>query len=111
MTKMQVKLWIGLAIMALLTPLGLLLPERFKAAGAWGEWSTEGLAKLVGFVPEGLRKLSALWGAPLPDYGLAGRGASPALRILSYLLSGMMGILIVGAVIYLLLRLIIKNGK
>jgi hypothetical protein len=35
MTKFQKKLWIGLAIMALLTPLGIYLPKKFNAGDAW----------------------------------------------------------------------------
>ena len=111
MTKLQKKLWAGLLIMALLTPLGLWLPEKFKAGEAWGEWGTDGLAKLIGYVPKGLQRLSELWKAPLPDYSLGGGQSSSTFQLLSYLISGVVGILFVGAVIYALSRLIIKNGK
>lgn len=63
MTKSQKKLWIGLFILTLLTPLGVILPEKFKAGGAWGEWGPEELEKLVGYVPEGLKRL-AICGRP-----------------------------------------------
>ena len=65
MTKFQKKLWIGVIVLALLTPLGTLLPEKFKAAEAWGEWGTDKLEKLLGYVPEGLRKLANFWKAPI----------------------------------------------
>lgn len=64
MTKSQKKLWIGLIILALLTPLGIILPEKFKAGGAWGEWGPEALEKLIGYVPAGLRNWP-IYGKPL----------------------------------------------
>ena len=97
--------------MALLTPLGLWLPEKFQAGEAWGEWGTDSLAKLIGYVPKGLQRLSELWQAPLPDYGFGGGQSSSAFQLLSYLISGIVGILFAGAVIYALSRLIIRNGK
>ena len=73
MTQSQKRLWIGLIILAFLSPLGIILPEMFKAGDAWGEWSTETLQKVLGYVPEGLRKYSDIWKAPMPDYSFGGR--------------------------------------
>ena len=109
MTKSQKKLWIGLVIMTLLTPIGILLPKKFNAGGAWGEWGADALAKLVGYAPKGLMRLSDLWKAPIPDYNLGGETASLSFRLISYITSGFLGILVVGLVMYLLLRLIVKN--
>ena len=111
MPKLQIKLWVGLLVMALLTPLGLWLPDKFKAGEAWGEWGTDSLARLIGYVPQGLQRMSELWKAPLPDYSVGGEQSSLTLQLLSYWISGIVGILIVGAGIYVLSRLIIKNGK
>lgn len=52
-------LWVSLALLMLLTPLGLL-----AAGTAWGEWSPEEIAN----TPAGLARLSAIWTAPVPDY-------------------------------------------
>ena len=52
------KVWIGIAVLALLSPLGLILPAAFNAGGAWGEWSAEELRKLIGYVPAGFERLS-----------------------------------------------------
>lgn len=111
MTKSQKKLWIGLIILALLTPLGIILPEKFKAGGAWGEWGPEALEKLIGYVPAGLKKLADLWKAPVPDYNFGGEGASMTVQVISYIASGVLGILAVALVIYLISRLILKNEK
>ena len=56
MTKIQKKLWTGLLIMALISPVGILLPEIFNSGDTWGEWGAEALEKIIGFVPEGLKK-------------------------------------------------------
>ena len=111
MRKSQKKLWIGLAIMTLLTPIGILLPKKFNAGDAWGEWGADTLAKLIGYAPKGLMRLSDLWKAPIPDYNLGGETASLSFRLISYITSGFLGILAVGLVTYLLLRLIVKNEK
>ncbi len=111
MTKSQKKLWIGLVVLALLTPIGIILPEKFKAGGAWGEWRPEELEKLLGYVPAGLRRLSELWKAPVSDYSFGNEGASITVKVISYIASGLVGILAVGLVIYWVSRLIIRNGK
>ena len=71
-------LWIRLALLMLLTPLGIL-----AAGSAWGEWSVrdfsspemrEKIAAVSGDVappsrqPQGLERLSAVWSAPFPQY-------------------------------------------
>ncbi|GBE00205.1 fused nickel transport protein NikMN [bacterium BMS3Abin07] len=111
MTKSQKKLWTGLFILAVLTPLGIILPEIFKAGDAWGEWGPDKLEKLLGYMPEGLKRLAALWKAPVPGYNFSGEGASTAVQVISYIASGLIGILAVGVLIYLISRLIVNNEK
>ena len=108
MTKSQKKLWIGLIILALLTPIGVILPEKFKAGGAWGEWGPEELEKLIGYVPQGLKRLSDLWKAPVPDYNFGSDGASMTIQVISYIASGLIGILTVGLLTYVISRLIVR---
>ena len=111
MTKFQKKLWIGLLIMALLTPIGFLLPKTFKAEGAWGEWGIEKLEKVLGYVPDGLRKLADFWRAPVPDYHFGGEGTSVTLQVISYIVSGLLGIGVCVFVAYIVLRFMAKHGK
>ncbi len=111
MTKSQKKLWIGLLILTLLTPLGIILPEKFKAGGAWGEWAPAELGKLIGYVPKGLKRLADLWKAPVPDYNFSREGASLTTQVLSYLVSGLIGVLVVGLAIYVIAKVIVKNEK
>lgn len=71
-------LWVGMALLMIITPLGLL-----AAGSAWGEWSPEDLADakareeiaaasgnhtLPEKAPKGLEKLAKVWTAPIPDY-------------------------------------------
>ena len=78
--KLVTKFWIGIAVLIVLSPLGLLLPEYFKAGSAWGEWGADEMHKLVGYVPKGLEKLSSLWNAPMPDYAFKGWEDKPIVR-------------------------------
>ena len=111
MTKFQKKLWIALLVMALLTPLGILLPEKFKAEEAWGEWGANQLEKLVGYIPEGLKKVADLWKAPIPDYNFGGEEASMTLQVVSYIVSGLLGIASCAFVVFMVSRYIAKHGK
>jgi cobalt/nickel transport protein len=111
MTRFQKKLWIGLLIMVLLTPLGILLPEKFKAEEAWGEWGTDRLEKLVGYIPEGLKKIADLWKAPIPDYNFGGEGASMTVQVISYIVSGLIGITVCTIIFLIVSRFIARHGK
>lgn len=90
----------------LLTPLGLLLPEVFKAGGAWGEWDVDEIKEMIGYIPEGLHKLSNIWHSPIPDYELKGWN-----RYIAYIFSGVIGVAMVVIAVYIFGRLITKKGK
>jgi len=99
--KTITKLWIGLGVLIILSPLGLILPEHFKAGSAWGEWGADEMQKLVGYVPQGLKKLSELWNAPMPDYAFKGWEEN-GLQYLSfaYIVSAIVGIGIITLVVW-----------
>lgn len=87
------RLWWGLILLMLLSPLGLILPELFKSGPAWGEWSLEDIEKMVGFIPEGFREWADLWSAPLPEYNVAAWEKKGLLHSsLGYILSGFLGV-------------------
>lgn len=71
-------IWIGLAVLVLAAPLGLL-----ATGTAWGEWSVEDFKSPAGRAeiaaasgntappagaPRGMERLAGFWKAPLPDY-------------------------------------------
>ena len=91
-------LWVCLATLAVASPLGLLAPGT-----AWGDWGIEELAKLgLQSIPAGLEKLSGLWGAPMADYDLPALGNAN----LGYILSAMLGIILVGMITWLFTLLV-----
>jgi cobalt/nickel transport protein len=111
MTRFQKKLWIGLLIMALLTPIGIYLPEKFRSGDAWGEWGSGKLKEVLGYVPEGLKKLADLWKAPVRDYNFGGENAAFSTQVISYVISGMLGIAVVVIVVYLIAKFLVKHEK
>lgn len=95
-------LWIGLAALIVITPIGLLAPGT-----AWGEWGAEELTSLgLSFIPKGLEQLSGLWSAPMPDYDVAAVGNAN----IGYILSAVVGGLITIAVVWLF-SLLVASGK
>lgn len=108
--KTITKLWIGIAILILCAPLGLLLPEHFKAGDAWGEWGADSVKELVGYIPQGLEKLSSIWSAPLPDYAFKG-WEEKGLGSLSfaYIASAIIGILVTAGAVVLIGKFLGRN--
>jgi cobalt/nickel transport system permease protein len=96
-------LWIILAVLVVLTPIGLLAPGT-----AWGEWGLDQLSGLgIKFTPSGMAKLASLWSAPLPDYDLPSLGNTTA----AYILSAIVGIIIISIIVWLFVRLITTGKK
>ena len=91
--KTITKLWTLVAILVILTPMGLIIPEYFKAGSAWGEWGSDEIKKLVGYVPKGLEKLSDIWAAAIPDYGRSK---------ISYVICAILGIIVIMGLTFLL---------
>jgi cobalt/nickel transport protein len=103
------KLWIGIFILVLLSPLGLVLPALFGAQGAWGEWGLHQIEKFLGYVPEGMRRLAGKWKAPLSEYAVPGQGQGPASGGFGYVLSGIIGIAATAGLVYLLAKLLSRK--
>lgn len=113
--RLTAPLWIRLALLMLLTPLGIL-----AAGTAWGEWSVrdfsnpelrQKIASASSNVappaqqPRGLERLSSIWSAPFPQY------APPFVRrpAFGYVMSAMFGSgLILGA--FLLMAWVFGRG-
>ena len=91
-------LWVGLAVLIVAVPFGLLAPGT-----AWGEWGSDQLASLgLSSVPHGLAQLEGLWSAPLPDYDVPALGNSNV----AYILSAVVGVILVAIVVWLFTRLL-----
>ena len=94
-------LWVGLVVLMVASPLGLLAPGT-----AWGEWGTVQLSKMgLKAIPSGLQNLSTLWGAPLSGYNLKMLGNTN----LGYVFSAATGIAIVALVVWLFSLLLVTR--
>jgi len=112
LVKNHKKLWIGLGVLILLSPLGIILPAHYNAGSSWGEWSPSELGRRVGYIPAGMQKQSNLWKAPLPDYALKGHEAAPVHSLsLSYLFSGVMGVGVIIFITILLGKVVAQRDK
>ncbi len=108
--KTITKLWIGLAILIVVSPIGLILPEHFKAGSAWGEWGAEEIHKLVGYIPKGFEKIGSLWNAPIQDYAFKLWGGKGPFHIgATYILSATLGIAITVSIVLFLGRFLSKK--
>lgn len=106
--KTTTRLWLAIGVLVLLSPLGLILPTLFGAGPAWGEWSLAEIKEQFGFIPEGMGRIAELWHAPFADYApFADKGATA--NGLGYVLSGIIGVILVAAVMYGITKLIAKN--
>jgi hypothetical protein len=85
--RLTSKLWIGIGVLALLTPLGVILPRLFKAGPAWGEWEL----------------FPKFWKAPIPDY--------TSHSWLGYIFSAIIGIIVVAIFIFLLGKLLTNKDE
>lgn len=106
------KLLIALGALAVLSPLGLILPELAHAGSAWGEWSADELKTAAGSVPEGLAKLAELWKAAIPDYAFPGSESHGIAALsLSYVASALIGIALCVGAAFLLGKLLAKKDR
>jgi cobalt/nickel transport protein len=104
------KLWLGLVILALLSPVGIIIPDKVKAGSAWGEWGADEIQKMVGFAPQGMQKLADIWKAPMPDYALKGwEEKGLGMLSLAYVISAAVGIGIIAAISMLFGKIVNKK--
>jgi len=104
MTIFKKRLIIGLIIMIILSPAGIVLPELFNSGDAWGEWGADDVNEMLGFTPEGMERLSSVWTSLIPDYNLFSEETPLYLNLISYIISAVIGSLLV----FLFIRLILK---
>mgnify|MGYP000650293826 CR=1 FL=1 len=92
--------WIGLVVLAMLTPLGSLAEGT-----AWGEWGKEEILNMLGYIPKGMNKSTSI-NAIMSDYSIKNLS-----EIMGYLLSGIIGIILVFSFFILLkyIKLAIQN--
>ena len=100
MDKMIRNLSIGLILLIIFAPLGLL-----AAGTAYGEWAPDELKDRIGFVPHGLEELSDLWHSPMQDYNIPNAPSFKDSKLVSsvgYILSAVIGVIVSGSFLYLI---------
>jgi hypothetical protein len=80
-----------LAILAVLTPIGIVLPHYFKAGDAWGEWSVKTVKEQTGIEPSGMKKNASIYNAPIADYNPGKEDDSIVRQSGNYIISGLIG--------------------
>jgi cobalt/nickel transport system permease protein/cobalt/nickel transport protein len=95
MDKIVRNLAIGLLLLIIFVPLGLL-----AVGETFGEWGPGEVKEKLGYVPPGLEELSRIWKAPMPDYSLPGGGESMTMSSVAYILSAVVGVVICGVILY-----------
>jgi cobalt/nickel transport protein len=106
------KLWIGIGVLILLSPLGLIVPDHFNAGSAWGEWGLDEIQKMNGYVPKGFQRVSDLWKAPFADYAFQRwEGQDLFQRSFAYIISAVSGISIIAGVAFLIGKVLAKEHE
>ena len=105
------RLGAAFAALAVVTPLGLIAPGF-----AYGEGSAADVQAAFGYVPQGLRDLSGIFGAPLADYNVPLPFFSEANAPLwhaavGYEIAGAIGMLLAGGIAYGLARLLARGAR
>lgn len=111
MDKFLTVLLVGLVVLVVLVPLGLLAP-----GGAYGEWDSDYIQSAVGYVPSGLNDLQntihSIWSPPLQDYDLPGdTQGTVASETPGYYISAIVGVLVIGAIAYGIGKVLVKKDN
>jgi cobalt/nickel transport system permease protein len=97
---------ICLGAMVILTPIGLL-----ATGTAWGEWGAKELKDKIGYIPKGFAKFSDIWKAIMPDYSVNGLQSGFFSSSLGYIISAMVGVLLISIVVFITARLLSSEKK
>ncbi|GCE16046.1 cobalt transporter CbiM [Tengunoibacter tsumagoiensis] len=100
-----------LVTFAILAPLGLIAPGF-----AFGEGSATDVKQAFGYIPQGLKQFSTLWSAPFGGYNLnapffTDPGAPLWRQAIGYEMSGIIGILLIGALLLISLTLLRRSRQ
>ena len=85
------------AIFIAAVPLGLI-----ASGGAFAEWDKGELRQKLGYVPKGFARLGGHWQGLLPDYSWS--GASGIWTVISYIVSALVGVAVLSAIVWLVVR-------
>lgn len=97
-TKKMKPLYAVIGILVLATPLGLL-----ASGTAWGEWGTEEIQELIGFVPKGMEN-GFQFNSLIPDYNLG-----YVTEYFGYIISAVLGVIIIFIIFKILSKINLRK--
>lgn len=97
-TKKMKPLYAVIGILVLATPLGLL-----ASGTAWGEWGTEEIQELIGFVPKGMEN-GFQFNSLIPDYNLGN-----VAEYIGYIISAALGVIIIFIIFKILSKINLRK--
>ena len=101
----------AMVLLALLSPIGIILPSIFTSQGAWGEWNGEEINQIAGFIPKGFEKLGTIWKPLFPDYSLPLLNSSNfVFELIFYIVSGFIGVIMFFA-LFKAVKFFLKKGE
>jgi hypothetical protein len=103
------KFWIVLlilAVIAVLTPLGLL-----ASGTAFGEWNSDQLKQTLGYAPEGIKSGEMLWQAIFSGYNMPGFRGDFLHTSIGYILSAVIGMALIYIAMLILGKIIAKREE
>lgn len=89
-----------LAAVVILSPIGLL-----ASGTAFGEWGTDEVKQIIGYIPTGMAQAADKWHALFPDYSIPHLGETPLAMSFGYIASAIFGMVIISTLILLSARL------
>jgi hypothetical protein len=87
-----------------LCPLGLL-----ASGTAYGEWGIDEVKQLLGYVPSGMAHYADKWHAVMPDYSLPKLGESIFSQSMGYMISAIVGIIVISSLIILSSKIVKRS--
>lgn len=107
MDKLTRNLAIGLVLLIIIAPIGLI-----ASGTAYGEWASDELKDKIGYVPHGVEELADLWHAPMKDYNIPNGPSfenSKPVASAGYILSALIGVIISGGLLYFIGKKVAKD--
>jgi len=99
-------LLIPIIALVFLTPLGLI-----ATGTAFGEESSDEIKAQLGYIPQGFAAMADKWNALMPDYSLPVLGEGQVGATAGYILSAIIGILLIAALIFITSKVVMKTQK
>ncbi|MBP2133229.1 hypothetical protein J2128_001150 [Methanomicrobium sp. W14] len=98
-------LFVCLIVLVIIVPIGLI-----ATGTAYGEWGSDELEEMVGYIPSGFAQIADVWSAPLPDYDFSGGDHETlATQAPGYYISAIIGVILTFGILFIAGRAMAKG--